>query len=158
MSKISLQAFSAGVIFATAIIAGFYYGNNLNEKPTFTADQAKKFLETQGYSISKNTTQNESQLDEPLVEKEELTKNTLETEENKQVAKEEKVISYILKVKSKMTTSEIAELLEDEKIIDDATDFLNYMNKKDLSRKVQIGEFIVSSNMSYKELGNLLTK
>ncbi len=57
-----------------------------------------------------------------------------------------------------MTTSEITELLEKEKIIDDATKFQDYMNKEKLSRQVQIGEYIVSSDMSYKELGELITK
>ena len=158
MNKMSLQAFSAGIIFATAILAGYYYVNDIHEKPTFTTADAKKLLEAEGYSISKNTSQSESQLEKPPVKIEDITKNKLDKEDNKEVKKEEKVISYILKVKSKMTTSEIAELLEDEKIIDDATEFLDYMNKKDLSRKVQIGEYIVSSNMSYKELCELLTK
>lgn len=158
MNKMSLQAFSTGIIFATAIIAGYYYVNDMKEGPTFTTADAKKLLETQGYSISKNIAQNESQMEKPYIENEEIKKNTLEIEGNKEVKTEEIVISYILKVKNKMTTSEIAELLEKEKIIDDATDFLDYMNKKDLSRRVQIGEYIVSSNMSYKELGKLLTK
>ena len=47
---------------------------------------------------------------------------------------------------------------EKEKIIDDATKFQDYMNKEKLSRQVQIGEYIVSSDMSYIELGELITK
>ena len=53
MNKVSLQAFSAGIIFSTAIMAGFYYGNHVNKKGTFTTSEAKKMLEAQGYSISK---------------------------------------------------------------------------------------------------------
>ena len=57
-----------------------------------------------------------------------------------------------------MTTSEIAELLEKAKIIDDSMKFQDYMNKEKLSQQVQIGEYIVSSDMSYEELSKLITR
>lgn len=57
-----------------------------------------------------------------------------------------------------MTTSEIAELLEKAKIIDDSMKFQEYMNKEKLSQQVQIGEYIVSSDMSYEELSKLITE
>ena len=147
MNKLSLQAFSTGVIFATAIMAGFYYGTNLDEQVTFTTSDAKKMLQAQGYNISKPNIHIES--DQARTNRK--TQNTEET-------KRKETISYILKVKSKMTTSEIAELLEKEKIINNATKFQAYMNKEELSRQVQIGEYIVSSDMSYKELGKLITQ
>lgn len=160
MNKVSLQAFSAGIIFSTVIMAGFYYGNHVNEKMTFTTSEAKEMLEAQGYSISKATTPHiESEQPKTDMKQKAVNKNNIETNDNnKEVEKKEEVISYILKIKSKMTTSEITELLEKEKIIDDATKFQDYMNKEKLSRQVQIGEYIVSSDMSYKELGKLITK
>lgn len=159
MNKASLQAFSAGIIFSTAIMAGFYYGNHVNKKVTFTTSEAKKMLEAQGYSISKAITHTKSEQPKTDTEPKAVTKNNIETNENnKESEKKEEVISYILKIKSKMTTSEITELLEKEKIIDDATKFQDYMNKEKLSRQVQIGEYIVSSDMNYKELGELITK
>lgn len=158
MNKSTIQAFSTGIIFATAILAGFYYGSNLNEKETFTTSDAKKMLEVQGYSITKTNVPIETEQVKTKKEPKDVSKNTIETEDNKENNKNEKVTSYILKVKSKMTTSEIAELLEKEKIIDDATEFQDYMNKEKLSRQVQIGEYIVSSNMNYEELGKLITQ
>ena len=56
-----------------------------------------------------------------------------------------------------MTVQEIAETLATEKIIDDAAWFQNYMNKNGLTRRVQVDEFVVTSDMSYEELGHLLT-
>lgn len=156
MNKATIQAFSTGIIFATAILAGFYYGNNLNEKVTFTTSDAKKMLEVQGYNITKSNVPMEQA--KTNMEPKDVSKNTIETEDNKENKKNEKVTSYILKVKSKMTTREIAELLEKEKIIDDATEFQDFMNKEKLSRQVQIGEYIVSSNMNYEELGKLITQ
>ena len=158
MNKVSLQSFSVGIIFATSIIAGFYYGTNSNEKVTFTTTDAKKMLEAEGYQISKIDASKKSDEKEKTIEPKEETKNTVKTRNEQVNKKKEKVISYILKVKSKMTASEIAELLEKEKIIDDATKFQDYMNKKSLSQKVQIGEYIVSSDMNDEELSKLITK
>lgn len=158
MNKVSLQSFSVGIIFATSIIAGFYYGTNSNEKVTFTTTDAKKMLEGEGYQISKIDASKKSDEKEKNIEPKEETKNIVKTRNEQVNKKKEKVISYILKVKSKMTASEIAELLEKEKIIDDATKFRDYMNKKSLSQKVQIGEYIVSSDMNDEELSKLITK
>lgn len=67
MNKGSLQAFSIGIIFATSIMAGFYYGTNSNEKVTFTTADAKKMLEADGYSITKI---------DPLTKSDQKAKNT----------------------------------------------------------------------------------
>lgn len=157
MNKGLLQAFSTGVIFATAIMAGFYYGTNLDAQESVTAADAKKLLEAQGYSISKSNDQSKSEHTIIKKEPKNIIEQKRETKNTEKIEKSEKVISYILKIKSKMTTIEIAKLLEKEKIIDDATEFKNYMNQKNLSRQVQIGEYIVSSNMSNEELGALIT-
>jgi hypothetical protein len=158
MNRVSLQAFSAGIIFATAIFTGFYYGSHLNEEATFTISDAQKMLEAQGYSISKSNIKNRPEETKTNNTPEEVAKQATETKTKQEAKKQEKVVSYILKIKSKMTTSEIAELLEKEKIIDDATTFQDYMNHKKLSRQVQIGEYIVSSDMSDEELGKLVTQ
>ena len=160
MNKVSLQAFSAGIIFATAIFTGFYYGSHLNEEATFTISDAKKMLEAQGYSISKSNIKNrpEETKTDNRPEEAVITNNIETNDQTSKPKSRRRVVSYILKIKSKMTTSEIAELLEKEKIIDDATTFQDYMNHKKLSRQVQIGEISVSSDMSYEELGKLITK
>ena len=79
MNKVSLQAFSAGIIFSTAIMAGFYYGNHVNKKVTFTTSEAKKMLEAQGYSISKATTHTKSEQPKTDTEPKAVTKNNIET-------------------------------------------------------------------------------
>lgn len=158
MNKVAIQAFSSGIIFATAIMAGFYYGNNLDEQTKLTTSDAKKILIAKGYNITKPSISNRPEQVKTNSDPKNVAKGNKVTENNGEIEKNEKVISYILKVKSKMTTSEIADLLEKEKIIEDAPKFQDYMNKEKLSRQVQIGEYIVSSNMSYQELGKLITK
>ncbi|MFJ7306989.1 hypothetical protein [Peribacillus frigoritolerans] len=56
-----------------------------------------------------------------------------------------------------MTTAEIADRLSKEKIIDEAAEFEAYMNDRDYSIKIQIGEFVVTNNMTYRQLANTFT-
>lgn len=158
MNKGSLQAFSVGIIFATSIMAGFYYGTNSNEKAAFTTADAKKMLEADGYSISKIDPLTKSEQKANNTELTHHTEHSSDTKNTQKVEKKEVTISYILKVRSKMTTNEIAKLLEKAKIIDNSVKFKNYMNKEKLSKQVQIGEYVVTSDMSYEELGKMITK
>ncbi|MFB5282182.1 hypothetical protein [Peribacillus sp. Hz7] len=157
MSNATLRAFAAGIIFSTALIAGFYYGNDLHQNRTITAMDAKKMLEEQNYIVMKET--DAINKAEPTPEKE-VKQETIEAPNNiakKQEQPKQDVKTYTLQVKYKMTVKEIAETLATEKIIDDAAKFQNYMNKNGLTRRVQVDEFVVASDMSYEELGHLLT-
>ena len=156
MSNATLRAFAAGIIFSTALIAGFYYGNDLHQNRTITAMDAKKMLEEQNYIVMKETAAINKA--EPPSEKE-VKQETVEAPNNiakKQEQPKQDVKTYTLQVKYKMTVQEIAETLASEKIIDDAAEFQNYMNKNGLTRRVQVDEFVVTSDMSYEELGHLL--
>lgn len=60
-------------------------------------------------------------------------------------------------MKTNMTATEIADRLSKEKIINDAAEFEAYMNDRDFSKKIQIGKFVVTNNMTYRQLANTLT-
>jgi len=157
MSNATLRAFAAGIIFSTALIAGFYYGNDLHQDRTITAMDAKKMLEEQDYIVIKET--DAINKAEPTSKKE-VKQETVEASNNiakKQEQSKKDGKTYTLQVKYKMTVQEIAETLASEKIIDDAAEFQNYMNKNGLTRRVQVDEFVVTSDMSYEKLGHLLT-
>ncbi|AZV44391.1 hypothetical protein BAOM_3782 [Peribacillus asahii] len=157
MSNATLRAFAAGIIFSTALIAGFYYGNDLHQDCTITAMDAKKMLEEQNYIVMKETAAINKAEAEP---KKEVKQETVEVSNNiakKQEQPKQDVKTYTLQITYKMTVKEIAETLATEKIIDDAAKFQNYMHKNGLTRRVQVDEFVVTSDMSYEELGHLLT-
>ena len=160
MNRATLQAFSAGIIFATAILSGYYYINHSKEEAAFTTADAKKMLEAQGYVLSKGTSNTKISSDETntSIEPNSVTKQTVVTQAPKQEEKPQKEISYVLQVKSNMTASEIAAVLEEEQIIDNANKFKDYMKNKQLTRKVQIGEYPISSDMDYEEIGQLITQ
>lgn len=84
-------------------------------------------------------------------------KMTIQPKDPDKVLMEKEASTYTIKVKTNMTTAEIADLLSKEKIIDDAAEFEAYMNDRDFSKKIQIGEFVVTNNMTYRQLANTLT-
>lgn len=149
MNKSTLQAFSAGIIFSTAVMAGYYYTTGPNEKSAPTMIEAKELLEQKGYilSLPKDETIHTEKKDEK------------EKKQEKAVTKEESsVVSYTLKVKANMTTTEIAKKLEKEKIIDDASGFEAYVDEHGFSKNIQIGEFVLTNNMTFRQLAKTMTQ
>lgn len=153
MNKVTLQAFSAGIIFSTTIFAVFFYTTGSDEKEVPTIEEAKEVLTKNGYitSLPKNETLNSGKEENSTDKKEEKQKKEVPEKENS-------VVSYTLKVKANMTTLEIATKLEKEKIIDDATGFETYIDEQGFSKNIQIGEFVVTDNMSYRQLAKTLTQ
>ncbi|MEB2629816.1 hypothetical protein SOP94_15275 [Peribacillus frigoritolerans] len=129
MNKARLQGLSAGIIFTTTIFAAFYYGTGKFEGTTPTAEEAIKTVQPK----------------DPVLMEKEASKEA------------PSIVTYTIKVKTNMTTAEIADRLSKEKIIDDADEFEAYMNDRDFSKKIQIGEFVVTNNMTYRQLANTLT-
>ncbi|MDP9740119.1 UNVERIFIED_ORG: cell division protein YceG involved in septum cleavage [Bacillus sp. B2I3] len=142
MNKARLQGLSAGIIFTTTIFAAFYYGTGKFEGTTPTAEEAKELLVKKGFVVTLPT---------------EEAKKTVQPKDPDKVLMEKEASTYTIKVKTNMTTAEIADLLSKEKIIDDAAEFEAYMNDRDFSKKIQIGEFVVTNNMTYRQLANTLT-
>lgn len=54
-------------------------------------------------------------------------------------------------------TQDIADTLIEKKIIDDRQEFLDYLDDNDYSAYIQIGTFEVNSDMSLKELAEVVT-
>ncbi|MED3836729.1 hypothetical protein [Peribacillus frigoritolerans] len=142
MNKARLQGLSAGIIFTTTIFAAFYYGTDKFEGATPSAEEAKELLVKKGFVVTLPT---------------EEAKKTVQPKDPDKVLMEKEASTYTIKVKTNMTTAEIADLLSKEKIIDDAAEFEAYMNDRDFSKKIQIGEFVVTNNMTYRQLANTLT-
>lgn len=132
MNKARLQGLSAGIIFTTTIFAAFYYGTDKFEGTTPSAEEAKELLVKKGFVVTLRT---------------EEAKKTIQPKDPDKVLMEKEASTYTIKVKTNMTTAEIADLLSKEKIIDDAAEFEAYMNDRDFSKKIQIGEFVVTNNI-----------
>ncbi|MFJ7754927.1 hypothetical protein ACQKGI_06080 [Peribacillus muralis] len=144
MFKAKLQGFSTGIIFTTSIFAGCYYGTGIMKETNLTKEEAKEMLENDGFVVSL-----------PKEEDKQAVQPSMET--NKAAKVKDPIVSYTIKVKSNMTTTEIASTLYKQKIIDDEAQFETYMNDHGFSKKVQIGEFVVTNTMTYRQLANTLS-
>lgn len=149
MNKARLQGLSAGIIFTTTIFAAFYYGTGKFEGTTPTAEEAKELLVKKGFVVTLPTEEAKK-----TVQPKDPDKVLMEKEASKEAPS---IVTYTIKVKTNMTTAEIADRLSKEKIIDEAAEFEAYMNDRDFSKKIQIGEFVVTNNMTYRQLANTLT-
>lgn len=65
---------------------------------------------------------------------------------------DEEVITYTLSVESNMLGPDISQLLEENKIIDDAEAFNRYLELEGYAPYIQLGDHKVSSDMSHAEL------
>ena len=108
--------------------------------------------------------------EEPLSEEskddteEELTEEVTEEEEaDEPVTTAEEVLSgdgtsATIEVVSGMSSYEIAQLLEDAGIIEDAADFDSYLNSNGYSTQLKINTYTFDSSMTYEEIAKALIK
>ncbi|MFD1850269.1 hypothetical protein [Oceanobacillus bengalensis] len=137
-----------------------------NEEYISLTLNSNKVTEEDNQSKEADSTKTES----PKEDKEEPAKDVKESaneekdtrkenEEDKEKEKEEevKVTNYTLTIESGMLTSTISSILEENKIIDNAREFTNYLDDNDYSLLVQLGDFKLNSDMSFYELAEAIT-
>ena len=94
----------------------------------------------------------------------EITTNEATTEERTtQATTEDKITEKntyteaTITVTRGMGSTQVAELLEEAGIIDNADEFDNYLNSQGISNKIQINTFKFNSDMTYEEIAKGLT-
>src|SRR5690625_2392136 len=83
--------------------------------------------------------------------------NEEESEDNEE-NEEEDITTYTLNIEPGMTSSEFSSLLEENDIVEDASEFNQYIEDEDYSLRVQIGEFDLSSDMTIYEIAEEITR
>lgn len=143
MSKQSVRGFGIAIFFVGALI---YSMNSLNiPLPGVDPDAAaKKEIE----ELQQQLTTAQQQLEEAKSAKKEAS----DEEE-----KGEEVIETTISVFRGNTAYDISRKLQDEGIIDNALQFELFLANGEYSRRIQIGEFTVSSDMTEEELAKALT-
>jgi len=168
MNKIHLRAFAFGLLLSTCILGTYYYfsGNN-GTVDKLSKEELIAQVEEKGYKVVDEKEYEELEAKAKYAEStptEEETKETEQTDTTKEeTAKEEEqpaeaVKEYKLNIISGMQSSEIATLLKDAGIITDAFEFEQYLINTGYHTKVQLGEFVVKSDMTYEQLAKIITK
>jgi YceG-like family len=169
MNKRSIQSFAGGIIFATTIMAGYHY---FFDTRTMNVEDAKIIIEEHGMTITTKDINEESKKTSEEKKapsnKETLNKQEKPLESSKEVEKEEqsttfekeeeKASSFMLTIKPGMNPDSIATILEKQGIINEKNAFTEYIEKNNLSTKVQLGEYVLTKNMSIQQIAKTITK
>ncbi|WP_246001091.1 endolytic transglycosylase MltG [Oceanobacillus piezotolerans] len=118
-----------------------------NKKPAENTEQKSTNTEEKKESDTEET--KESNTEEADEEKEKEKEKTQEENTNE-------AASYKISIKPGMLTSEISSLLEENNIIEDAFEFDQYLNENDYSLYVQLGEYTLTSDMSFYEIAETI--
>ncbi|MBX9973037.1 hypothetical protein [Cytobacillus firmus] len=160
MNKRNTRAFAFGILMAVIAFgtAYFFIKPDQSENRKIDANSAKEFLQANGYTVLTDEeytllqqTKSEDPANKNTKEKEEPAEKNTEPEENSQEV-------YQLTIKSGMTPGEIAAQLEKANVIDQAAEFGNYLEEYGYSKKIQLGTFELTADMSYKEIAKIITK
>ncbi|MBS4191298.1 endolytic transglycosylase MltG [Bacillus sp. FJAT-49705] len=157
MNKRSIRAFAFGILITVCILGSFYYFFEDGKKEQLNINEAKALLDENGFIA---------------VDKEKYGKmeNTLKKLDKKEAEKPQKketdnhpkdvepTSSFTLEIVSGMVSHDIASMLEEKKLIDDADRFETYLEENGYSKRIQLGTFAVKKGMSYKEIANIITK
>lgn len=66
-------------------------------------------------------------------------------------------VTAVIEVKKGMTSKQVCRLLEDAGIVEDWSEFNDYMIGRKLTDNINVGKFTVSSTMDWKEIARILT-
>lgn len=162
MKKQSLRSFAIGMLLSASLLGSYYfYQESKNQKQSnLNVPDATTFLQKEGFIVLSDSEYNDLQ---KTIEqsREEQAKSDVEVNEKKQEESEEEkqeVYSYTLKVKSGMSISKIVELLYKNKIIKDPENLEKYLIDNGYHKKIQVGSFHLTSEMSNKKIAEKLTK
>jgi hypothetical protein len=177
--KTTLRSFSIGILTATFLLGITYLlqdDQDSDSSDKLTVDRATNFLEEEGFKVVDNQewiTLNETVESQKNQQKEDTTTeeenqkdtetndstNTTDKEENnnENEAKPENSSPISIEIETGMTTYDVAALLSNSKLIEDETEFINYLEEHDYSRYIQIGTFEIKQGMSHYEIAEVIT-
>ncbi|WP_019154511.1 hypothetical protein [Robertmurraya massiliosenegalensis] len=156
MTKNTIRAFALGIILAVALLQFTV----LKQESDISLHDAKEKLTEEGFVILTNEefTNLEAVAEEKELVEEEKTKPNVNEEEKLEESPTEETAAFTLVIEENMSTKKIANILAGEKIIDDATEFEQFLIDHDYHTKVQIGNFELNSDMDYEEISKIITK
>ncbi|KGX90954.1 hypothetical protein N781_05650 [Pontibacillus halophilus JSM 076056 = DSM 19796] len=158
--KSTIRAFSIGILVSTVLIAFTYYQTsgkeqNTEEQQEAVSDlEAKAQLKEAGYTVyapGKDPSKEEDSQDESEQTETSKEEETKDSEENTETS------SYTLVIESGMYSSSISEALEQNGILTRPQDFTDFLDGSGYSEQIQIGEYELTSDMSFKQIAETIT-
>lgn len=142
-----IQAFSIGLLTSTAVLGITYLNTESPEaeviKESMSEQDMMDQLEQSGYRVLSN--------------EEWAAVNTESPSPQKSDPPSSQGTTYSIDITEGTATPEIAEKLVDAGIIEDADAFTSFMEERDYSRYIQIGQATVTSSMTLQEIAEAVT-
>lgn len=174
--KQAIRYFSLGLLLSVLLLYGYQFFNKEDRAASFSEEELIDLVEDEGYhvitneeyitySLNKETpeekkeegSKEEKSKKEDKKDKKKDEDDDKDKDEDEDEDKDEEIVKASIKVKENTYSPEIADMLKDEKIIDDSDKFAKYMDDNDYSDYIQLGTFKVDSDMSMKELAKVFT-
>ena len=160
MTARRMRAIAACLLIIAAIFAFFDYFQSSKREAVeeeipipeiqLSSEEMMENLKKQGFVILEETEYNIL-----LEAKEEAARETGKPLLDEEY--EEPVHYSYLVIKRGMTSSEVASLLEQAKIIENKDDFNDYLREHKLTTSIQTGEYLLNSGMTFAEITDKIT-
>ncbi|WP_042145939.1 hypothetical protein [Paucisalibacillus sp. EB02] len=126
------------------------------KKETEIASSDSEKVETTDEEVDTTETTEGAETNEENNAQTESTEESTENEDSKK--EQDSAKNFKLVIESGMPSSTISNELEANGIIDDAAEFISYLEDEGYAVRIQLGEFQLTSDMSYFEIAEALTK
>ncbi|QVY60348.1 endolytic transglycosylase MltG [Cytobacillus gottheilii] len=167
MHKRNVRSFSFGIFFSVLVIAIYtFIADPEREETAYTDNGAKAYLEEAGYTVLTEEELNnaidssEKQTEQPDTDSndgDEAGSNP-DQPQGEDTAPEEPPVSFELEISQGMNVGQIASLLVQVGLVEDASAFTQYMEENGYSTKIQLGTFEIKQGMSIEEIAKTITK
>ena len=163
MKKQSVRSFAIGMLLSVCVIGSYYYyaeeKNDQKETP-INVKEATSYLHKEGFIVLSDAeyTDLQKSVEKRKQDQTNVNEETKEKKQEDQKKSKPKIYTYSLKVNNGMSISSIAALLSKEKIVKDQQEFETYLIDNDYHTKIQVGSFRLTSEMTFKQIAETLTK
>ncbi|MFC0089559.1 endolytic transglycosylase MltG [Allobacillus sp. GCM10007491] len=161
--KRMVMAYSVGLLTATFIFGLIYWMEvNSNEVKDFSnvpESEIQTYIEEQELKLlPQDEYTNLVDKNKELKAQLKALKKESSTSDDSASSNEKDVFHYVLEIEQGMNSSDIADSLERNKIINDRKPFIDYLAEHDLSQTIQLGSYEIDSSMSIEEIAKLITR
>ncbi|MGD6876589.1 endolytic transglycosylase MltG [Bacillus infantis] len=171
MNRLTLRAFSLGMLITACLIGAFYFFSKDDYINLSDAKAAKASVKENGYILlsekeydelkgrTAEETESSQAEDKPAKEGDKKADAEEKPKQDEQENKAEpKVITYKITISSGMDTGEIASQLAAAKIITNESAFKQYLISSGMHTKIQLGTFELNNEMTSQQIATVITK
>ncbi|WP_226659547.1 endolytic transglycosylase MltG [Pseudalkalibacillus hwajinpoensis] len=155
MSKQEAKGIAAGLLFAAVLLTAYYFmfSQAKAEENEVTDAMVKQHLEENGMvMVAKEEYESLKEAEKPVVEQEK------ETQEAEKEDSEDQPEEINFTIKEGMTSQEVAQSLQNKKLVKKSDDFIKSLRDMDKEMAVQPGDYILNTDMSSADIVEEITR